>query len=68
MGSCEGGTLSAVGELWVTDDERGWSGAPPSQVDWVAFRQLELRVSSLPPPTQLQLKPMLDGGWYGQEQ
>lgn len=45
---CEGGTLSAVGELWVTDDERGWFGAPPGQVDWVPFRQLELRVSSLP--------------------
>lgn len=48
MGFCEGGTLSAVGELWATDDERGWFGAPPGQVDWVPFRQLELRVSSLP--------------------
>lgn len=40
----------------MTDDERGWFGAPPRQVGWLPFRQLELRVSSLPPPMQLQLQ------------
>lgn len=64
MGCCEGGTWSAVGELWATDDERGMVWSSP-RAAWVPFRQLELRVSSLPPPTQLQLKPTLDSGWDG---
>lgn len=51
----------------MTDDERGWFGAPPRRVGWLPFRQLELRVSSLPPPTQLQLQlnQRLDSGWCG---